>query len=124
MANKFIIVPGNHDVTAASSVKDKNRWVNFKSIIGNTYMTPWIVNGDYDYGAMKRWVDAAMEAAGPLQGGNMINPETRAHISVPFLVDKENKILFYAFNSAFPSQIEIDNKEVKGIIDHYKNMGG
>lgn len=122
-ANKFIIVPGNHDVTAASSVKDKNRWVNFKSIIGNTYMTPWIVNGDYDYGAMKRWVDAAMEAAGPLQGGNMINPETRAHISVPFLVDKENKILFYAFNSAFPSQIEIDNKEVKGIIDHYKKYG-
>ena len=32
-------------------------------------MTPWIVNGDYDYGAMKMWVDTAMEAAGSVQGG-------------------------------------------------------
>ena len=122
--NKFIVVPGNHDVTASDSATDGNRWENFQNMIGSTYTTPWIVDGSCDYCTMMSWVDAAVSAPKLIQGGNMRNPETGEHINVPFLLDKEKKILFYAFNSAFPSQTKIDNREVKGIIDHYERYGG
>lgn len=121
--DKFIVAPGNHDVTASDSVEDRNRWVNFKEIIGNVYTTPWIVDGGSDYYTMMTWVDAAFSGRGFIQGGNMINPETGEHINVPFLLDKERKILFYAFNSAFPCQIKIDNQEVRDIIGRHKKYG-
>ena len=64
--DKFIIVPGNHDVKAGGSIKDIQRWDNFKRLIGNKYLVPWIVGVDSTYDNMIILVDKILSDNNPI----------------------------------------------------------
>lgn len=112
----FIVVPGNHDVQAGASIEDSRRWDNFKRFIGNKYLVPWIVGIGPTYDEMTDLVDKDLAVSKPVQGGIMQNPSTGENNSIPFLLDREKKVLFYAFNSSLLSHTKIKDEEASELI--------
>ncbi len=119
--DKFIIVPGNHDVKAGGSIKDIQRWDNFKRLIGNKYLVPWIVGVDSTYDNMIILVDKILSDNNPIRGGIVQDLSTGERYSIPFLLDRKRKVLFYAFNSSLLSQTKLNDKVVNEIISYVKN---
>ncbi len=117
---KFIIVPGNHDVKSCIAYKEAARWNDYKKMIGNTYLVPWIVNIDSTYGNMKAFIDTELANDNQIQGGIIHDFETGQRNSIPFLLDKDRKIIFYAFNSALLSHIRLENKKTDEITAHFQ----
>lgn len=119
--DKFIIVPGNHDVKAGVSIKDIQRWDNFKRLIGNKYLVPWIVGVDSKYDNMIALVDKIFSDSSPIQGGIVQDLSTGERNSIPFLLDRERKVLFYAFNSSLLSHTKLNDEIANEIISFVKN---
>lgn len=118
--DRFIIVPGNHDVKAGISINETQRWDDFKRIIGNKYLVPWIVGVDASYDTMTTLIDKILEKDTLIQGGIVQDPDTGERNSIPFLLDKERKVIFYAFNSSLLSHTKINDEMVSEIINFVK----
>ncbi len=118
--DKFIIVPGNHDVKAGTSIKDTHRWDGFKKLIGSKYLVPWIVGLDPEYDNMKILVNRVFSNNTLIQGGIVQDLNTGERNSIPFLLDKERKVLFYAFNSSLLSHTKLNDDIANEIVSFVK----
>lgn len=110
--DRFIIVPGNHDVKAGVSIKDSSRWENFNKYIGDKFLIPWIVGAAPNYDNMVMMANSAFASRAFRLGGVMHDPNTGERNSLPFLLDRDKKVVFYTFNSSLLSHAQIDDEKI------------
>lgn len=123
-ADSFIIVPGNHDVGAGDSIKDLSRWEDFNKLIGEDYLIPWIVGAAPNYDNMVTLVDNTLASNDSRLGGVVSDPDTRERNSLPFLLDRDKKVVFYAFNSSLLSHTRITDETTNNIIKFIEKYDG
>ena len=105
--DRFIVVPGNHDVKAGDTMEDSSRWEDFNKSIGSKYLIPWIVGAAPNYDNMVTLVNSVFAGTSSRLGGAVYDSSTGERNSLPFLVDKDKKVIFYAFNSSLLSHTRI-----------------
>ena len=110
-SDKFIIVPGNHDVNDISS-----RWENFINMFNGNFVRPWLESFDEEVGVIIQYLKQYLVSA----HGSLTIPGKFEHngrtIKVPIYVDSQKQLLIYALNSSVISKTNIlldeeDNKD-------------
>ena len=114
-ADRFVLVPGNHDVTRTQLFGDtdeKARWIPFVKALGSRHPRAWIPAVDP---AQTDMLNRARESMAPdlqLWGGVRFetDPLTNAQriTNFPFVFDRSLRVLIYAFNSASVSGSTIE----------------
>lgn len=106
-SNHFVIVPGNHDVGK------ENRWKDFAEILGGSFVRPWIEDIDINpHDLIKKFSNFfEIEAKGIF--GFIEDEVTLEKVHFPVLLDINNHLLIYAFNSSSISRtsIVLDEKD-------------
>ena len=100
-SNRFVIVPGNHDVG-----KD-NRWSGFSQLLGGNFIRPWIKELDKGSHDLLEYFSEYFETQKQSVFGFVEDTVTMDKIHFPFLLDIKNNIFIYAFNSSSISRTEI-----------------
>ena len=85
--NRFVIVPGNHDVSPGSIDDLSKRFADYYTNVLPGSVVPWNHYGSLKMDACKKNIVARLRQNGP-----------SAH-PVPFLLDHEKQVVFYALNS-------------------------
>ena len=116
--DRFIVVPGNHDVKAGATLSDSKRWDDYKSLIGSKYLIPWLVGIDQNYETMTELIDKEINKKSSVIGGIVSDSDTGERCCIPFLLDEDKKVLFYAFNSSILSQTKIVDDSAKEILEY------
>jgi endonuclease/exonuclease/phosphatase family metal-dependent hydrolase/3',5'-cyclic AMP phosphodiesterase CpdA len=106
-ADRFVLVPGNHDVTRTTPATIRNelaRWQPFVDALGGRHARAWIPAVDKAADEMLRQACNQM-LPGRGRWGGVLHETVEAtgeHRSTafPFLFDRDRRVLFYAFNSA------------------------
>ena len=116
--DRIIVVPGNHDVTRASTegyfLSGPDRWRSFLQC-ADRHVRPWM-SGDPDPLDLVEQFSVSTSADAPVWGGVHTMGDQNTGVQVrthfPMLFDRERRILFYAFNSATVSgtRIKLDPK--------------
>lgn len=110
-SNHFIIVPGNHDVGK------ENRWSGFTELLGGSYVRPWIEDVDKKPHDLimffSEYIDNGIDDIYGYAEDNL----TLEKIHFPFILDLNNHIFIYAFNSSSISKTKIvlDEKDASVI---------
>ena len=119
---RFIVVPGNHDVlrgTQKGSVRLRwNEFMNFSE----KFVRPWIPDADPDIPAMTAAAQTTCLLTSRLWGRVTIPARKTIGGNLPFLLDRDHNILFYAFNSASISGTKVELPP--GIEEHIKWFQG
>jgi 3',5'-cyclic AMP phosphodiesterase CpdA/endonuclease/exonuclease/phosphatase family metal-dependent hydrolase len=106
-ADRFIVVPGNHDVTRQTGLTkgaESARWNTFLSSVGGRHVRPWIPSNDVNQGQLLDVAEQTCKPAESIWGGvdrriNKLLGKEQV-VCLPFLFDRDRQVLFYAFNSA------------------------
>ena len=108
-ASRFVVVPGNHDVSPGRpGDSGADRWLPFVNHTEGRYVRPWIRGVDE---VLTTRISEIIEqqycedarVIGGVQGS--LAPESERHPrSLPFMFDRHDKVLIYAFNSASIAQ--------------------
>ena len=126
----IIIVPGNHDVDRNYPGKPKQRFELFHNYIGKYYVRPWLKEHDPEPDAIIKELEGRLKTPSNLLGG--IRREGTQPVDkiyslpfLPFLLNSEQKIFIYAFNSSAVSGSRISlsekvNDEIKWL-KNWKN---
>lgn len=131
-ANRFIVVPGNHDIDHRNIQSDNysiNRWLPFKNTIGAHYARPWIPAIDFSMDTMLRIAKETISQDFNLKGGSHDYKQIGEKVALPFILDTDKNILFYAFNSSsisgtnieLPKETKFKINSLKTIISNLKN---
>lgn len=133
-AERIIIVPGNHDVERPREVlrpRGTERWARFCSAIGGRFAHPWIADAPNALtpDRLRAAAKETMQAGARIWGG-VWRPSGSRDLpddvfSLPFIFDREKRVLAYAFNSAsisqatlsLTSQIREDMEWLRGLKD-------
>jgi DNA repair exonuclease SbcCD nuclease subunit len=106
-ADRFIVVPGNHDVTRQVGLTkgaESERWKSFLSAVGNRHVRPWIPSNDVTQAQILSVAEQTCKPEESIWGGvdRRINKLLGKEdvVCLPFLFDRDSQVLFYAFNSA------------------------
>ncbi len=101
-SNHFVIVPGNHDVG-----KDNNRWDGFVELLGGSFVRPWIEDIDINpHDLLVKFSELFENEINDIFG--FINDKvTLEKVHFPFLLDINNHMFIYAFNSSSISRTNI-----------------
>jgi len=103
-ADRFVVVPGNHDVLriGAWSADERERWKPFIEHLGGRFVRPWIPSHDpgpdHILELLEDVTDPDSDLWGGVCGGGRFG--TMPALSLPFLWNRARGILIYAFNSA------------------------
>ncbi len=119
--NNIVVVPGNHDVARTKNIMNpisqKDRWNDFHRYIGHRCIRPWLPSHDPDKEKIIDDLETSLRAAkeNSIWGGfhcDTGETELRNSRPFPFVLNRKQKILIYAFNSASISggHIEVDPK--------------
>lgn len=100
-SNHFVIVPGNHDVG-----KD-NRWEDFAEILGGSFVRPWIEDIDINPHELIKKFSDFFESGSKDMFGFIEDEVTLEKVHFPILLDTNNHVLIYAFNSSSISRTNI-----------------
>lgn len=111
---KFIFTPGNHDVTRES---DQRRWRTTLQTLDGQCARPWLPEFDTVELIIKSISGHFVSKHGVSIWGQTIDDDTGVRVKLPFLLDQDNKVLIYAFNSSSISgtKIEIDDSIITKI---------
>ncbi len=104
----FIIVPGNHDVGDG----DKGRWEEFIRVLKGKFIRPWLQQYDERIDVLSAKLEDFLSGdysrKAIIYGRIKLNDE---EINIPLLLDRNNKVLIYAFNSSIISKSKIQLNE-------------
>lgn len=115
-SNHFVIVPGNHDVGG-----DDNRWNDFSQLLGGNFVRPWIEDIDRNTYDLLNCFSINFETEKKSIFGFIEDSTTMEKIHFPFLLDIENNVFIYAFNSSSISRTKIVlEKEDEEVIERVK----
>lgn len=115
-SNHFVIAPGNHDVGR------ENRWTEFIDILNGNFVRPWIYDVDIDPHELLKKFSTFFDAETKDVFGFIEDEVTLRKVHFPFLLDINNHVLIYAFNSSSISgtSIVLDEKDEE-FIQQIKN---
>ena len=106
-ANRFVLVPGNHDVIRSdpdTATEEASRWRPFIEALGRRHVRPWIPAVDGAMEPLLLRARARMTAQKTCWGGieHEVDEGTQEQRTVvfPYLYDRERAVLLYAFNSS------------------------
>jgi endonuclease/exonuclease/phosphatase family metal-dependent hydrolase len=107
-ADRFILVPGNHDVRwdspAAPQADEAGRWRPFIDVLGARHPRPWIpavdLPSDEFLAHALRTMDPQQEVWGGVSFEDDVRLFKRRSTAFPFVYDRRLQVLLYAFNSA------------------------
>lgn len=100
-SNHFIIVPGNHDVGS------KNRWNEFLKLLDGNFVRPWIEDIDIKPQDLLDLFFIIFNKENASVFGFIEDEITLKKIHFPFILDINNHLLIYAFNSSSISKTNI-----------------
>jgi 3',5'-cyclic AMP phosphodiesterase CpdA len=128
-AERFIIVPGNHDVKwkVLDNGKDwhRRRYEDFFKTFGTVFPHAYTPDWDPPLPNPERLEISGHER---VVGGLKVTPQYGEHTinsSLPFLLDFENDVLFFAFNSSLASGIYLPSQSfVENLLALQKTYDG
>lgn len=120
--HKVILVPGNHDVIRLNQpqrgAREADRWRHFAAL-GSDFVRPWIPALDPEENELfKRFRETASTEPAVIGGIQWrLRRGTQVFERFPVLFDRNDKMVFYAFNSASISgtRITVSNEELRDI---------